>query len=144
MAALRHENIRGLDIAVDDALCVCRIERVGDLDRQAYQHIGVDRPAGDAVLQRHAVQKLHGDERLAVLVVNFVDGADVGMVERRRGLGFALKAGQGLRVFGNFFRQEFQRDESVQASGLRLCKPHPSRHRRAFRRCGNARWFGRS
>jgi hypothetical protein len=35
-----------------------------------------------------------------MLVVNFVDGADVGMIECRRGLGFALKAGERLRAEG--------------------------------------------
>ena len=44
------------------------------------------------MLQRHAIQKLHGDERFAVLFVNFVDRADVGMVQSRGGLRFALEA----------------------------------------------------
>ncbi len=46
------------------------------------------------MLQRHAVQKLHGDERLAVLLADLVDGADVGMVQRGRGLRLALETGQ--------------------------------------------------
>jgi hypothetical protein len=33
------------------------------------------------MLQRHALQKFHGDERLPMLVVNFVDGADVRMIQ---------------------------------------------------------------
>ena len=66
------------------------------------------------MLQRHAVQKFHGDEGLPILLADVVDGADVGMVQRRRGLGFALKAGEGLRVAGNIFRQELQGDEAMQ------------------------------
>jgi hypothetical protein len=57
-------------------------------------------PAGlepsDAVLQHYAVQELHGDERLAVLVVNFVDRADVGM--GGSGLSLTPKSLQGLAI----------------------------------------------
>ena len=56
----------------------------------------------DDVLQRFTVQELHGDECLTVLLANVVDRADVRMVERGRGLRFALKAGQRLRVAGDF------------------------------------------
>jgi len=47
--------------------------------------------AGDTMLQRHAIEKLHGDERLVVVLSDFIDGADVGMIQGRRGLGFALE-----------------------------------------------------
>ena len=79
------------------------------------QGLDFQRAAGDAVLQRQAVQKLHGDEGLAVLLADVVNGADVGMVQGGGGLGFALEAGEGLRVAGNFFGQEFQGDEAMQA-----------------------------
>ena len=98
----------------------------------------------DAVLQRHAIQKLHGDERLAVLLANFVDGADVGMVQRGGGLRLALEAARGLRVFGDVVGQKLQGDKAVERQCPRPCRPHPSRRRRASRRCGSARWFGRS
>ena len=75
---------------------------------------------GDAVLQRHAVQKLHGDEGLAVLLADVVNRADVGMVQRGRGLRFALKTVERLRIARDIFGQEFQRDEAVQARVLGL------------------------
>src|ERR1700680_752724 len=66
------------------------------------------------VLQRQAIEKLHDEERLSMLLPDFVNGADVGMVQRRGGLSFALKAGQSLRILGHFVRQKLQGDESVQ------------------------------
>ncbi len=42
-------------------------------------------PYADAVLQRLPLEKLYDDERLAVVLANVVDRADVGMVERRSG-----------------------------------------------------------
>ena len=62
----------------------------------------------DTVLQRHPVQKLHGNERLSVLFVDFIASADVGMVQSRGGFGFALKAAQGVRVLGNFIGQNLR------------------------------------
>ncbi len=57
------------------------------------EDVGVERLSGDAMLQGHAFEKFHGDESIAALIVNFVDGADVGMIKRGGGFGFALKAG---------------------------------------------------
>ena len=72
------------------------------------------------MLQRHAVQILHDDERLPVLLADFVDGADVGMVQGGGCLCFALKTGQGLRVLGNIIGQKLQRDEAAEAWVLGL------------------------
>ncbi len=72
------------------------------------------RTPGDAVLQRYAVQKLHGDEGFAVLVVNFVNRADVRMVQRGGRLGLTLEASQRLRVSGDFIGKKLQGDKSVQ------------------------------
>ena len=72
------------------------------------------------MLQRHPVQKLHGDERLAVLLANVVDGADVGVIQRGCGLGFALETGEGLRVTGNFLGQKLEGNKTVQPGVLGL------------------------
>ncbi len=51
---------------------------------------------------------------LSAVLVNFVNGADVRMVQGRGGLGLALETGQGLRIFGHFVGQEFEGDKTVQ------------------------------
>ena len=66
------------------------------------------------MLQRRAVQILHGDERFAAMVVNFVDGADVGMIQCRGGFRFALETAKRLRIFGHIVRQKFQRHETAE------------------------------
>jgi hypothetical protein len=50
------------------------------------------------LFQRLAFQQLHGDEGLAFVLVNVVDGADVRMIERRRRASFALGAFPGHGV----------------------------------------------
>ena len=77
--ALRDEDIRRFDVAVNDAFGVSRIERVGDL----YAEIKDGSSAigwPDAMLQRFAFEILHGDKSLAVFLANLMDGADVRVV----------------------------------------------------------------
>src|SRR4029077_9889444 len=72
----------------------------------------------NTVLQRLAVEKLHGDECQAVLVVNFEDRADVGMVQSRGCFGFLLKTTQGLRVLSDLFRKELESYKTVKPGVL--------------------------
>ncbi len=99
---------------------MCCVQRIGNLNRQTDQNVGLERSSGDAVLQRHAVQKLHGDERLPVLLTNVVNRADVWVIQCGCSLGFALKAGECLRITGNFLGQELQRDKTTEPGVFRL------------------------
>jgi len=56
------------------------------------QSLERQRAAEDQVLQRDAVEKLHGDEKAASFFANVVNGADIGMVERGRRTRFAQEA----------------------------------------------------
>ena len=51
---------------------------------------------------------------------NLINGADVGMVQRRGGLCFPLKTAERLGIFGDLIRQELQGREAVQANVLGL------------------------
>ena len=67
------------------------------------------------MLQSLAVEKFHRDEGFAVRFADIVNRADVGMVQGGGGLGFSLETREGLRIFRDVVRQEFQRDETMQA-----------------------------
>jgi hypothetical protein len=84
------------------------IESVCDLNSQIEQGFNLDRFAADQVPEGLAFQQFHCDESSAVYFINFVDGADVGMVQGRRRLGFPLEPAQGLRVAGQFFRKKLE------------------------------------
>ena len=62
-----------------------------------------------------AVEKFHGDEGAAFGFADVVDGADVGVIEGGGGLGFALEAGERLRIGGDVFGEEFECDEAMEA-----------------------------
>jgi hypothetical protein len=55
-----------------------------------------------------------------VLVVNFVNHADVGVIQRRGGLRFTLETAKGLRVLCNLIGQELQGHEAVEFHILSL------------------------
>jgi hypothetical protein len=86
----------------------CIVERLNSLKTRFRHASRAVQRSGDAVLQRHPIQKLHGDERFAMLVVNFVDRADIGVIQRRGSFRFALKPAKGLRVFGYVVGQELE------------------------------------
>src|SRR5271166_5572588 len=106
MAALRHKNVRRLDVAMNDRLRVCGTERVSDVDGKRQNQFGFLRTPSNAMLQCEAVQELHSDERFAVLIINLMDRANVRMIECRCGLSFASKTGECLRIARYLIRQE--------------------------------------
>src|ERR1700675_4050736 len=72
------------------------------------------------MFQRCPVKVLHYDERLAVLLPNVVDSADIRMVERRGSSRFTAESLQRLPVLRHILRQELQCNETVKASVLGL------------------------
>ena len=67
---------------------MCCVERVRNLDGKRKDQFGVQWPTTNAMLKGQSIQEFHGDERFAMLVVNFVDGANVGVIQGGCCLGF--------------------------------------------------------
>jgi hypothetical protein len=65
-------------------------------------------PYASALLERLALQKLHDDEGLACVLINVVDDADVGVIQRPGGPRLACQPLKGLMVFRQSFRQELE------------------------------------
>ena len=80
----------------------------------------LDRLGGDAVLERLALEQLHGDERPALEFSDVVNRADVRMIERRRGARLAAKPLDRLRVLGDVVGKELQRHVPAEAGVLAL------------------------
>ena len=118
LAASRDENIGGLDVAMHDALGVGRVQRVGDFFGQFQYLFQGEMFFAEQMLQRLPLQQFHGDEMLAVGFVDFVNRADVRMVERGGGEGFALEAFAGGGIVFHLGRQKFQRDVAAQLEVL--------------------------
>ena len=113
---LADADVRGLEIAVHDALLVRRFERFGDLagDRQGL--VDRHRGAGDAIGERLPFDEFHHQRLAGRQIFQTVDGGDVWMIERREHFGFALEARQPLAVGGHCGRQHLDRDLTLQPS----------------------------
>ena len=103
---------------------------------------GKPRPCGDAVLQRLPLQELHHDEGLALVFIDVVNRADVGMIQRGGSPRLALEAFQRLAVLAEMFGQELQCDKTgeldvlgfvdhAHATGAQLLDDPVVRYRRA-------------
>src|ERR1700685_1650191 len=66
------------------------------------------------MLERGPVEILHRNEGLAFMLSDFVDGADVGVIQGGRGSRLASKAFQCLLVVSYFLGQEFQGYETAE------------------------------
>ena len=110
-----EENVCRLDIAMDNAFGVGRFEAVGDLDAEVEKFGDGDGLAGDAALERLTFEELDGDERAAFEFADIVNGADVRMIERRGGAGFAAEPFDGLGILRDVVGEEFQGDVATEA-----------------------------
>src|SRR5277367_6061615 len=118
VAGVCHENVGGLDVSMDDPLGVRDVERAGDLPTEVEQRVRGERLSADALAKRLPFEQLHGDEALALMFADFVDGANVRMVQRRGGARLTQKTLERLRVGGNFGREKLQRDVAAQSGVL--------------------------
>ena len=83
---------------MNHALLVRRFEGFGDLLGDGEGVVDGDWPLRDAIRQRRPLDQFE-DQRLGALgLLQPVDVPDVGMVERGEDFGFALEAGQAIRV----------------------------------------------
>src|SRR5205814_507153 len=96
------------NIAMNNALRVRGVERVGNFDGKREQESNIERLCGDAVLQCVPVQKLHRDEGLGIVLAYLVNRADIWMIERRSGARLTPETLQSLGVAGYVLGQELQ------------------------------------
>jgi hypothetical protein len=80
LPSIRYEDVRGLDVPVNNSVGIGCIQRVCNLDSQIQNCFDLQWPAGDPVFQGQTLQQLHSDEGSPINLVNFVDRADVRVV----------------------------------------------------------------
>ncbi len=94
---------------MDNGFGMRRVESVRDLNAQVEQGFNLDWFAANQVPKGLAFQQLHCDEGSAIYLVDFVDGADVRVVQGGGRFGFPLEPAEGLGVAGQIFRKKLER-----------------------------------
>ena len=98
-AVAPHHHVLGFHVAMHHARGVGGTQRGGDLHGEIERFTSRDGMSRQALAQRLTLHELHRDELLSVGgFTEGVNGADVRMIERRRGTGFLLEAGDTRRV----------------------------------------------
>ena len=115
MAVFGNKNISRLDVAMNDSLSMGSDESVSNVDGNVEEWFQLQRLTSNPLLQAFPFQLLHHDEGVTVVVLNLINGANVGMVQLRRSPGFALKALYRFFVAQQVFRNELQRNVAPQA-----------------------------
>ncbi len=80
----RDLDVGGLQVAVDDAVLVRRLERLGDLPRDRQCLVDGNGPRAMRSRQRRPFDQLHDERRHAVASLQAVNLAMFGMVQRRQ------------------------------------------------------------
>jgi hypothetical protein len=83
------ENIGGLDVAMNDAFCVRRIQSVGHFKPGFENLLQRERAPHDQMLEGAALQILHGDEHASIVPGDLINRADIRMIEGRGSAGLA-------------------------------------------------------
>ena len=85
MIALGYEDIGGLDVAVNNALAMSSVKRVGNFNGESQQSFVVESRSTAEMLERGSIEVFHGDESLAVLLSDVIDCAGFGDMTFRGG-----------------------------------------------------------
>ena len=86
---------------MDDAVIVRALQGVGDLDGDGNRLVERNRRDCDPVRQRRPLDELHGERaEVALAFLEAEDLRDVGMVERRERLRFALETREPIGIAG--------------------------------------------
>ena len=80
-AAVGEHDVGGLEVAMEDAEGVGGGEAVGDLDADGEDELQAGWAFGDELVEGLAGDVLHDDEGFFAFFADFVDGADVGVVD---------------------------------------------------------------
>ena len=111
----RDEDVRRLQVAMDDALLVGCAQPVRDLRAEVERAAQRQPSPRQQPVERRAVEELGNDVGEAALDADVEDRDDVGVVEGGRGPGLLLEPAQAVGVVGHLGGQHLDRDLAIEA-----------------------------
>ncbi len=110
-----NENVRGFEVAVQQALAVCFADRATHGQQQLGRLARGERPLGNPAGERRSLDELHAEEGLPLVIADFIDGRHVRMVQPGCRLSLAAKPRQVGRGGQFAAKDHLERDDPSQA-----------------------------
>jgi hypothetical protein len=114
VVAQAHEDVLGLDVAMDEVDLVGGVERLRDGLEEPQRAGSLELSRDDEVLQRGPPHEAHRDEQGAVDLAGLVDGDDVRVVDGRLDLPLAAEPLAERLVGAQLRREDLERDEALE------------------------------
>ena len=114
LVVMIEQNIRRLDVAVDDTVFVSVGEALADAGDEADHFVWLDRMTVGAVEKRLTRHELHDDEEHAVHFAEVVDADEVRVVEPCHAFRFGFEARAEHRVLAELARQDLDGDRAIE------------------------------
>ena len=112
---LVDQDVRRLQVAMEDAAHVGVLDGFGRLDHQGHGRAEIVPERGELIGEVAPLDELHAEIALAVVLADFVNRDDAGVVEQRDGLGLVLEPAQVGVVGQHAGLDHLEGDGSVEA-----------------------------
>ena len=119
-ALARDHQVGRLDVTVNDALLVRRLQSLCRLNGDIERILQLEWAGLDLLLQRLAFEEGHGNEGLAIGFRDFMHGADIRVIQRGGRFRFSPEPRLYVLVTKQVSCQEFQSDRTLEVRVLGL------------------------
>ena len=120
LSAIRDEDVRWLDVSMDDPGGMSGIQGIGELRAQFQDFVAFEAPLfQESCLECLPRDHFHHDEGLTFVLADFVNRTDVGMIESGGGTRFPFESRNPDRIVAKPVRENLDRNLASQFLVLR-------------------------
>ena len=120
LSAIRDEDVRWLDVPMDDPGGMSGIQGIGELRAQFQDFVAFEAPLfRKSCLECLSLDQFHHDEGLTFVLADFVNRTDVGMIESGGGAGLPFESRNPDRILAKRVWENLNRNLASQFLILR-------------------------
>ena len=120
LSAIRDEDVRWLDVSMDNPGGMRDIQGIGELRAQFQNFVAFEAPLFQkSCLECLSLDQFHHDEGLTFVLADFVNRTDVGMIESGGGAGLSFESRNPDRILAECVWENLNRNLAPQLLVLR-------------------------